>query len=345
MKHIVIIGAGWYGLHSFLSIKKRYKNCKVTILEREDDIFKNSSNFNQNRLHIGYHYPRSHTTRELCKSGYNKFISNYRGVVDFIDRNFYCISKDSCIDYDTYLKIYSNDEMYDHTILANHYLDNIDGNIINTKEKIINSEKARSLFKRKINKKNIKLNYTVKDIQLSNQKIIINDDISCDLLIDCSYNNLQLQAGYIYELTISLLYKKLRGSQGFDSLTIMDGDFFSLFPRDVEKNNYTLTHVKYTPLIKSESIDDINTFEVTSDVVDQVKQKMEASVKEYYSSFINEFEYYSYFTSFKCKSKTTSDSRKCNIHRKDNIISVNCGKITGIFEFEEYLTNYLNTIL
>lgn len=345
MKHVIIIGAGWYGLHSFLFIKKRYKNCKVTILEKNDDIFYNSSNFNQNRLHLGYHYPRSYATRELCKSGYKKFITRYRGVVDFIDQNFYCISKNSIIDYQTYLKIYNNDEMYDHTILANHFLDNIDGNIINTKEKIINSERVRALFKKKINKIDLKLNYTVEDIRIEDEKIIINNDISCDVLLDCTYNALQLQPGYLYESTISLLYKRLKNSQIFDSLTIMDGEFFSLFPRDVEKNNYTLTHVKYTPLVKSENIDDIKNFIVTDDLVNCIKLKMESAVKEYYNSFSQEFEYYGYFTSFKCKSMKTNDSRECNIYHKDNIISVNCGKITGIFEFEDYLKKYLDTVL
>lgn len=345
MKHIVIVGSGWYGLHSYLCIKNKYKNCKVTIVEKNSEIFENSSNFNQNRLHLGYHYPRSHNTRELCKKGYTKFINHYRNVVDFLDRNFYCISKDSIIDYQTYLKIYDNDEMYDHTILANHYLDNIDGNIINTKEKIINSEKAKSLFKEKINLKDLQLNYTVQDIQIKGKKIIINDDIACDLLIDCSYNSLQLQSGYLYELTISLLYKRLKNIHNFDSLTIMDGEFFSLFPRDLQKNNYTLTHVKYTPLIKSNNINDIHNFKITDDLVIQIQNQMETSAKQYYKSFSQDFEYYSYFTSFKCKNLSATDSRECNIYHKDNIISVNCGKITGIFQFEDYLIKHLDTIL
>ena len=75
MKKIIIIGTGWYGLHIFLFIKKYYKNFKLIIVEENNEIFNNSSNFNQNRLHIGYHYPRSHRTREICKNNYKKFIA------------------------------------------------------------------------------------------------------------------------------------------------------------------------------------------------------------------------------------------------------------------------------
>ena len=125
----------------------------------------------------------------------------------------------------------------------------------------------------------------------------------------------------------------------------MDGEFFSLFPRDVEKDNYTLTHVKYTPLIKSKNINDINNFTINDKLIKHVRCQMENSVKEYYKTFDQEFEYYNYFTSFKCKNQSTTDSRSCNIYHNDNIISVNCGKITGIFEFEDYIINHLDKIL
>ena len=43
MNTIVIIGTGWYGLHIFLFLKQRYKNIKIVILEKNNDIFKNGT--------------------------------------------------------------------------------------------------------------------------------------------------------------------------------------------------------------------------------------------------------------------------------------------------------------
>ena len=82
---------------------------------------------------------------------YYKFVSKYREVVDFIDHNYYLISNNSFIDYNTYLKIFS-DINYQHNIIKNTEFNNIEGNIINTREKIINSEKSKDYFKSRINK-------------------------------------------------------------------------------------------------------------------------------------------------------------------------------------------------
>ena len=296
MKNIVIVGAGWYGLHIFIFIKKNYTNFNILILEQKKEIFNNSSNFNQNRLHLGYHYPRSFKTREICRNNYNKFLNNYIDIIDNVDNNFYCISNESFIDYNTYLKIFDNIQDYNHTIISNNILKNIDGNFINTNEKMINSQKAKKKFKKMINKKFIKFNYKVTDIANVNNKIIVNNDLEFDILIDCTYNNLQLQENYIYEFTISLVYIRINHNNDFDSLTIMDGNFFSLYPRDIEKKIYTLTHVNYTPLIKSENINDIINYSITNEKVLQVKINMERDVMKYYNNFLEDFKYKTYFT-------------------------------------------------
>ena len=334
---IIIIGAGWYGLHSYIFLKSNLKDCDIKILEKDKIFFNNSSNFNQNRLHLGYHYPRSYKTRKLCLNGYKKFINKYREVIDFIDFNYYLIANNSFIDYDTYMSIFS-DNHYHHNIIKNTTFTNIDGNIINTKEKIINSNKVKKLFKKKFNKNDLTLGYEVKKISRNDNKIVINDDLECDLLIDCTYNQLNLsKKKYTYELTISLLYDRTNFDEHFESITVMDGPFFSLFPRDISKKTYTLTHVTYTPLIKSNKIEDIEKYVLQKDTVINIKNKMEETVLNIYPNFKKNFCYKSYFTSYKCKVNCTNDSRECIIEENNNIINVNCGKIIGIFEFEEYL--------
>lgn len=347
MKDIIIVGTGWYGLHIFLYLKNNYKNINIIILEKNKELFNNSSNYNQNRLHLGYHYPRSGKTRNLCKFSYDKFIKKYRDIIDFIDNNFYIISSESLIDYETFIKIYSEDNKYDHTIICNKFFNNIDGNIINTKEKIINSIKAKKYFEENIENKYIKFNYEVKSIkQMMNNKILINNELECDFVIDCSYNQLQLSKyKYIYEFTISLIYEKKNKEIDFDSLTIMDGEFFSLFPRDINKQKYTLTHVKYTPIIKSIDINKVLNYKLENEEVIKIKNYMENDVKKYYKNFKKDFEYIDFFTSYKCKLLCSNDTRECNIECDNNIISVNCGKITGIFEFEKYIKKYFEEIL
>ncbi len=339
---IIIVGAGWYGLHTYLLLKESRNNYNITILEQDKIFFNNSSNFNQNRLHLGYHYPRSFKTRQLCVKGYYQFITRYRELVDFIDYNYYLISDKSFIDYGTYISIF-NGINYQHNFIKNDEFKKIDGDIINTKEKIINSTKVKNYFKKKINFDDVKLNYKVSEVKRINDKILVNNELECDLFIDCTYNQLNLsKKKYIYELTISLVYERINFEDKFESLTIMDGNFFSLFPREISKKMYTLTHVKYTPLIKSSNFEEVKKYKLKDDILKNIIIKMEESVKEIYPKFKKNFKYDSYFTSYKCKLECENDSRECIIEEEDNIINVNCGKIIGIFEFEEYLREKIN---
>ena len=337
MKKFIIIGTGWYGLHTALLLQDKYD---ITILEKNDDIFNNSSNFNQNRLHIGYHYPRCSKTRKICYENYSRFIKKYRDVVDFIDNNYYCVSKESLIDFNTFLQIY-NTKKYKHYTIKNNFLKNIDGDFINTNEKIINSEKSKKFFIEKI-KCNILFNYNVVSLKQNKSKVIINDELECDYVFDCTYNQLELsKKSYIYELTISLLYKRIIFDKNYDSITLMDGNFFSLFPRDINKEIYTLTHVKYTPVCKKNTANEILNYKITNEEIDNIRNLMNIDVTKYYEDFNKDFEYVSYFTSYKCKNISSNDSRDCNIEKDGNIISVNCGKIIGIFNLEDYIKNEL----
>ena len=145
---------------------------------------------------------------------------------------------------------------------------------------------------------------------------------------------------YSYELTISLVFKKDSTCLDFDALTCMDGDFFSIYPRFIEEGLYTLTNVKYTPLIKSNDLQDITNYILTEDKLKETINNMVSEVEKYYEPFLQHFKYETYFTSYKCKQMSNSDSRDITIHNNNNIISVNCGKITGIFCLDDYLTKH-----
>lgn len=333
-KNIIIIGSGWYGLYSALLLQDKYN---VIILEKNSEIFENSSNYNQNRLHLGYHYPRSYKTRQICLNNYNKFINKFRNMVDFIDNNYYCISKESLIDFETYKQIF-NDPVYKHTFVKNNFIKNIDGDIINTQEKIINSVKAKEYFKKNI-KCEIKYNYLVLDIKQINNKVIINNDLTCDILINCTYNQLNLsKKNYIYENTISFIYERINFKDEYDSITIMDGDFFSLFPRDIEKKLYSLTHVKHTPFMKEDEYLKLKNNVDDSEILN-INKWMVQDVLKYLPNFNNEYKLITHFISYKCKLISNNDTRECVIEQDNNVISVNCGKIIGIFELEEHYKN------
>jgi hypothetical protein len=335
--NIIIIGAGWYGCYAALLLQKLHN---VTIIEKEKDIFEKSSFYNQNRLHLGYHYCRDYKTRNLCKKGFDKFISIFKreDIVQQINKNYYLISNTSTVDFQSIFSIYKY-ENYIFDIIKNQDFENINDNILRVNECAINSNKSKDFFtyniicKKIFNKKVTKINYE------NDSNVILDDNsiISCDLIIDCTFNSLNLSSKkYIYEKTISLLYKKY-SETNFDAITVIDGNFFSLYPHDISNNIYTLTDVEFTPLIKSEKLEHINNFVLELSIIDKVRSQMETKVNYYYKNFKDHFQYIGYFTSNKTKLISNSDSRECNIEKiNDKLITINCGKITGIFEVEEY---------
>ena len=341
-KKIIIIGCGWYGCHIANILKDEFE---VIMIEKNSDIFDNSSYYNQNRLHLGYHYCRNYNTRNLCHKNYKRFTEKYSNMIDYIDNNFYAISKDSILDFNTFLSIYRY-ENFDFELIDNNIINNIDGKLIKVKENVINSDKAYHYFKKELTDLNILFNTTVLKYSKEDDKINLycsnNELYECDILLDCTYNQLELSnKKYIYELTISLLYEKMDECE-FNALTIMDGKYSSLYPRDISNNLYTLTDVEFTPVITSVNFNDILEYNITENKIEEIKNNMEHKIKNFYSDFEKKFKYKGYFLSKKTKLLSGSDSRDITIEELDkNIITVNCGKIYGIFEFEDFIKKYI----
>jgi hypothetical protein len=138
-----------------------------------------------------------------------------------------------------------------------------------------------------------------------------------------------------YENTLSLIYKKLEGP--VIAYTVMDGEFFSIYPYDLEMRYYTLTDVGLTPFKRGVSQEDIE-FTPTKKWIECKIIEFEENVKKYLPNFKSDYEYVDYFISRKNKFNFKSDSREMVSTVKGNVISFTCGKITGIFECEDTLT-------
>lgn len=327
---IAIIGGGWVGCHLAYKLKNFHE---VKLFEKNEYIFRETSYNNQNRLHLGFHYAKNHKTRELCRNTFDIFLSDYNFSVSNVDKNCYCVPKNkSIIDYETYLKIFEGFE-YDKIDVN---LINIEG-CINTKEKHIDFKKCSDFFIKelgdlityeKITKR--KLNKLSKDY---------------DLVIDATNNSLGINKGknVFYELTVSLLYEKINNTD-FDSITLVDGNLFSIYP--YSENIFTLTDVEHTPIKKFKSMKDLNKYKkkFNETVVNDRKKLFEEKVLGYYPKFLDDFKYKSYFLSVKSKIENDSCDRYPVIIENDNIISCFTGKIQGIYIINEYVISKINTI-
>ena len=72
---VLIIGGGLFGTSIAIKIRENFKNSKVILCERKNDLMLGASGKNQFRCHLGYHYPRSEQTIAECKKSFFDFIT------------------------------------------------------------------------------------------------------------------------------------------------------------------------------------------------------------------------------------------------------------------------------
>ena len=91
IKKIAVIGSGFFGSTAALLLSK---NHKVHLFEKKNSIMCGASRANQQRFHLGYHYPRSTKTVVEIKKNYKEFINFFGSSVFSKTQNYYGISKD-----------------------------------------------------------------------------------------------------------------------------------------------------------------------------------------------------------------------------------------------------------
>ena len=151
VKKIVIIGAGWFGCHVGLTLLQR--GYDVQIHDKNKSLFLGASGFNQNRLHMGFHYPRCSKTRFQSRDGFDQFISKYEFLTKKINHNFYAVAdNDSMIDFATFKQIMTASALDYVEINTSEIELQKCSKLIQVDERIICANKASQYFLSKLKK-------------------------------------------------------------------------------------------------------------------------------------------------------------------------------------------------
>lgn len=321
-----VIGGGWYGC--FVADFLEKQNKPYVLIEKEKSIFTGASKFNQNRLHLGFHYPRSQRTRLECKKGFSWFVKTFPEIISGVDRNYYAIHKNSFIDFGTYHTIFSA-EGYDIKTVDCTFLQNVEG-IITVDEMYIDPVEASSLWMdRGLNILNNCM------ARMYDGKLFLNGQEVKDAagIIDCTWGGmLEPDNGYS-EQFMTLVLDRTSSDLDFEALTVMDGNFFSIYP--YIENQFTLTHVQHGVLRSSN---------VTDEEKHQLTEKIISSVKEVYPDFDNHYSFKDHFVSRKYKVKNMSADRSVKFKRHasiNNYLQILSGKIDSLFLVEKTLQDFL----
>lgn len=323
-KKVVIIGAGWYGCYLAMLCKNR--DIDYVVYEKANEIFTGASFYNQNRLHLGFHYPRNFKTRMDSRKGFDKFLSIFPQLTTKIKRNVYSVHKDSLIDFQTYLNIFKY-EKYNFEVLNENLSDNFEGSIL-VNEQFIDPQKAKDFF--------YDLNLNIKfdsNIYVKNQEFFLNNlKVSSDILINATYGGIESNVSsqlFFRQNFISFIIKKQTDCLSFDALTVMDGLFYSIYPYNKKLNLFTLTHVKHGVINNH----------LSNSEVDDLYSLVKLSVTADFPDFDKYFKYESFFVSRKYKPRSKADLRSTVIYNEENVFTICSGKIDTIFMADEIIDN------
>ena len=322
-----MVGGGWTGCH--LATRLLSLGFHVKLLEERKRIFQSASGFNQSRLHVGYHYPRSFETIANLKLGTSEFLMHYDFLTKNVSRNFYGIAVvDSLLEWNAYLALLElNGLTYEVFSPSSLDLRNLSG-LVRVDERVINVESARTFFSDNLTS-HLMVGTPVREVVKDGRGVRVNGEYH-DLLLDCTSGRLGCipSSDQIYEPTL-LFYFKSSKPNAF-SLTVMDGRFFSLLEAPhLGPDMYCLSSVTHSPLGRyrdysdaSERIQSIKLTEVYTRLSNAIK-----GFSHFVPDFENLFEWISFSATIKVKHAGNASARKWEVLGGDPVMSIVVEKI------------------
>jgi hypothetical protein len=88
---VAVVGGGIFGATSAVELARH--GFDVTLFEQKSHLFAEASGHNQNRLHLGYHYPRAPVTVRQLKNSFSSFMEEYSSAVIYDSISYYAIAR------------------------------------------------------------------------------------------------------------------------------------------------------------------------------------------------------------------------------------------------------------
>lgn len=349
---VAVIGGGFYGIMASLEAAKKNHVKEVSIFEKNESLMQAAGKYNQARLHLGFHYPRSKETIFQSKSGFNLYQKRFPKVTKSIEKNIYLIREDGLVSINDYLNIMRknkiNFENIDIKESAFKYKSNgINFKAIRVEERYIDIVKLNQSLFREIDEMgiNVCLNKNVQNIDTHLGEIIFNDGFKekFDLIINCSYTNPfigfsknKVPLKYEY-CTLLLISSDLIKNQ---AVTIMDGQFVSIYPW--LSNLHSVSSVKFTPSFQTENLIDLQNKLKNRKISENEKTNL--LIENHMRSFFDlEYTLVGSFSTIKVKIKEDKDDQRLvKTYSQGKCITVLQGKLDAVNFFLNDLSKRIN---
>lgn len=253
---VAVIGGGIFGCTVALSLAEI--GCNITLFEKKAEILSGASKNNQNRLHLGYHYPRDLQTALQCRAGFDHFLETFPAAISKGFPNRYFIAAaGSRTSPEDFLKFCRTANL-PHEELPTQACPEVRNTslAIDCPEVVYDCEVLKSLLlKRILSTSEIRLICGAEVADASKtargyQLLFGDDGDTFEAVINCSYdeiNRLTERLGHEiaerqYEYTVVPVIELDIPRQG---ITILDGPFMTLLPHG-HSGRFLLYHVLHT---------------------------------------------------------------------------------------------------
>ncbi|MDG1709846.1 MAG: FAD-dependent oxidoreductase [Schleiferiaceae bacterium] len=277
---VIIVGAGIFGCE--LALQFESAGYHVIVVEKESEILTGASRLNQNRLHLGYHYPRSRETALQASEAYQDFSARFSSAIRTDEESFYCVSKnDSLLSFEEYIKFCDDLELSYEIIPSSRLkeslnIDLVHKDILSTAEAVFDIDLIKLELSRLLSKSSVKILYNtkVRKIVAGGINNVIFEDgkgLEGGIIINCTYseiNNLIEREDFQIPLRFqNVILPILNCGVRIPAMTIMDGRFCSILPKGLTTKTYILSNVRTSVLQEKgriEELDEIESYDRSS---------------------------------------------------------------------------------
>ena len=349
--NVAVIGGGFYGVMAALKAAEQSAVSAVTIYEQADSILSGAGKYNQARLHLGCHYPRSRETIKQSKLGFQKYLDEFPDVCGIIDNNIYIVRSDGEVSIDDYFSVIDEQGLkYDSAKLNDidfHYKDGgVAHRAIAVEERYIDIGLLKRSLMELLSTAPIivKTNTKVSDLDPNQGSLKLETGKlrQHDIIVNCSYTQPfmgfpepRLKLKYEYCVLALISAPSIENT----AVTIMDGPFVSVYPW--LSGLHSVSSVTKTPMLVD---DDFHNLQKRVDDL-SVKQMNQAAkdVLNEMDRFLDlEYAHVAPFASYKMKvSDDYDDRRLVQTFSNHKLFTVLPGKLDAVNIFTTELVDFI----
>lgn len=244
----VVLGAGFYGCK--VALELRALGLSVVLID-PNPIMSQATTVNQNRVHAGYHYPRSVDTARTASKNYTRFLIDHAQAITGNARHLYCIAVGSKVGPEAYEKVMKEiGTPLARVETPSYFTQGMIAQAYETQEKSFNIHKLRAFISYQLKMARVEIIKAAGSIYgVTSSHVVVaipNAMIACRGVVNCTYAALDsivpIRTPLIKEHVEVALIRAPSQITGED-LTIMDGAYWSLMDYPSEPGISALTHV------------------------------------------------------------------------------------------------------